>query len=121
MAAGQQLATFEDVLRHLRQIEEQCEPPIGVGTFDLLCASEREILVWYTPVREGHRAGEHAIPTQGLAAAWEALRTGTPLGEADLAALAANPAGGRWLLALLAQLPGVRIREEVPMMLEIAP
>jgi hypothetical protein len=108
------LASFAEVLRYLRELGEPCVPPVGIGAFDLLCVGEREILVWYTPARDGHSAGERAIPTRCLADAWEALRAGTAMDEAALAAIGASPITGRWLLALLAQLPGVRVREEGP-------
>jgi hypothetical protein len=104
-------ADFAAVLRYLRALAEPCEPPVGVGAFDVLCASERHILVWYSPAREGHEAREYAIPTPALAAAWSALRAGEPLTEPALAALGGSAAVGRWLLALLAQLPGVRVAE----------
>lgn len=112
--------SFAEVLSYLRRLDEPCRPPVGVGSFDLLCASERHILVWYTPRREGHTAGEHAIPARCLAVAWETLRAGAPLDEPALAALGASPAVGRWLLALLAQLPGVRVRDEVSVTVELA-
>jgi hypothetical protein len=103
---------LEGVLRHLRALAESCAPPVGVGSFDVLYASEREIVVWYSPAREDHRAGEVVIPTIWLATAWTALLTGTTLDEEALCHIGSGLAGGRWLLALLAQLPGVRVREE---------
>jgi hypothetical protein len=108
-AEGVALADFAAVLRYLRGLAEPCAPPVGVGTFDLLCASERHILVWYSPAREGQEARECVIPTPALAAAWGALRAGERLDEAALVAFGQGAAGGRWLLALLAQLPGVRV------------
>jgi hypothetical protein len=85
---------------------------VGVGSFDLLAVSEREVLVWYTPAREGHIAGEYAIPTPRLATAWERLCAGETLDQGALAQIGASQAIGRWLLALLAQLPGVRASED---------
>jgi len=105
-------ARFEDVLRHLRGLAASCEPPIGVGSFDLLYASEAEIVVWYAPVREHQRPGEVVIPSARLAAAWRALTSDETLDEAALEAYGGGLALGRWLLALLAQLPGVRVSSE---------
>jgi hypothetical protein len=99
----------EQVLEWLRALAWPCAPPIGVGEFEILYASDSEVVVWYSPAREGHRAGEVAIPCARLLAAWEALRAGTVLDEPALIALGGNPATGRWLLALLAVLPGVRV------------
>lgn len=103
---------FEAVLRHLRRLDSSCEPPIGVGSFDVLYASEREVVVWYSPARETHRAGEVAISCAWLAAAWAALAAGEALDEAALEAICGGTAGGRWLLAVLAQLPSVTMRTE---------
>lgn len=100
---------FEAVLRFLRGLALPCFPPVGVGTFDMLYVSEREIVVWYSPAREEHREGEVCIPCARLASAWAALTAGEPLDEAALEQYGEGAAGGRWLLALLAQLPGVRI------------
>ncbi len=111
---------LEGVLGYLRALATTCEPPVGVGSFDVLYASEREVVVWYSPAREEHREGEVAIPTIWLATAWAALVSGTLLDEEALCRIGAGLAGGRWLLALLAQLPGVRVREE-PLVLEWAP
>lgn len=116
-AAG---ARFADVLRHLRGLASSCEPPIGVGSFDVLYASDAEIVVWYAPVREHQQPGEVAIPAARLAAAWRALMRGEPLDEAALEAHGGGPALGRWLLALLAQLPGVRVCPE-PLALDWSP
>ncbi len=102
---------FEGVLRHLRGLASSCEPPVGVGSFDLLYASEREVVVWYSPARDHHQPGEVAIPCTRLAAAWAALASGQAVDEAALEAWGGGVAGGRWLLALLAQLPGVAVRE----------
>lgn len=103
-------ADFADVLRHLRGLALPCFPPVGVGSFDILYASEREVVVWYSPAREEHRTGEVAIPCERLAAAWRSLLGGEPLDEAALERCGEGVAGGRWLLALLAQLPGVRVQ-----------
>jgi len=108
---------LEGVLRCLRLLERTCEPPIGVGTFDVLYASPMEVVVWYAPARPEHHPGEVAIPTAWLAAAWGLLVSGARLEEAALADLGQGMAGGRWLLAVLAQLPGVVARLE-PLALE---
>jgi hypothetical protein len=113
------LSTLESVLQRLRALAAPCEPPIGVGAFDVLYANAREIVVWYSPARAEHRAGEVAISTARLEAAWTALLGGALLDEAALERLGAGVAGGRWLLAVLAQLPGVRVRDE-PLALEWA-
>jgi hypothetical protein len=105
-------ADFESVLHALRRLPSPCEPPVGVGSFDLLYANEREVVVWYSPAREGHLQGEVAISCARLAAAWAALTTGEAMDEEALVAYGGGLGGGRWLLALLAQLPGVRVREE---------
>src|SRR5258707_934575 len=101
-------ARFADVLRHLRGLASSCGPPIGVGSFDVLYANNAEVVVWYAPVREHQQPAEVAIPTARLAAAWRALMRGETLDEAALEAHGGGPALGRWLLALLALLPGVR-------------
>lgn len=111
---------FGEVLAWLRGRPHPCAPPIGVGEFDILYASAREVVVWYTPARDGHRAGEVAIPCARLAAAWEALLSGTALDDPALTQLGAGVAGGRWLLAVLAQLPGVSVRPD-PLALIWAP
>jgi hypothetical protein len=103
---------FNGVLRHLRGLGARCEPPIGVGSFLLLYASEREVVVWYSPAREQHREGEVAIPCAYIANAWHALQAGEILDETALESYGAGPAGGRWLLALLAQIPGVGVRAD---------
>jgi hypothetical protein len=103
---------LDTVLGRLRALAAPCEPPVGVGAFEVLYASEREIVVWYSPARAEHRPGEVTIPTSRLQAAWSVLVSGTPLDEAALDALGEGPAGGRWLLAVLAQLPGVAVRQE---------
>jgi hypothetical protein len=111
---------FEHVLAWLRGLAWPCAPPIGVGEFEVLYASDAEVVVWYSPAREGHRAGEIAIPCARLVAAWQRLTAGDALDEAALADLGAGAAGGRWLLALLAQLPGARVQPE-PLILAWAP
>jgi hypothetical protein len=110
---------LEGVLRYLRALANTCEPPIGVGSFDVLYASQREIVVWYSPARDDHHEGEVSIPTIWLATAWTSLVAGSALDEETLCRIGSGLAGGRWLLALLAQLPGVRVREE-PLILEWA-
>ena len=112
-------ADLESVLRYLRAIAQTCEPPVGVGSFDVLYASQREIVVWYSPAREEHHEGEVTIPTIWLATAWSSLVAGSALDEEALYRIGAGLAGGRWLLAILAQLPGVRVGEE-PLILEWA-
>jgi hypothetical protein len=107
----------EGILRCLRALERTCEPPIGVGAFDVLYASAVEVVVWYSPARPEHRSGEVAIPTAWLAAAWAALVGGARLEEATLEEFGQGSAGGRWLLAVLAQIPGVVTRAE-PLALE---
>jgi|RhiMetdeSRZDD1v2_1073273.scaffolds.fasta_scaffold371180_2 hypothetical protein len=107
----------DELLRALRRLERTCEPPIGVGAFDVLYASVVEVVVWYSPARPEHRPGEVAIPTAWLAAAWAALLGGARLEETALEEFGQGVAGGRWLLALLAQLPGVVARAE-PLALE---
>ena len=99
------------LLGYLRSLAGACQPPVGVGSFVVLYASEREVVVWYSPVREEHREGEVAIPCRWVGAAWRALVAGQMLDEAALEALGEGPAGGRWLLALLAQAPGVEVRQ----------
>ena len=111
---------FEQVLAWLRALAWPCAPPIGVGEFVILYASPLEVVVWYSPAREGHRAGEVAIPCARLAAAWEALVAGEGLDEAALTALGGGPALGRWLLALLALLPGSHVQAE-PLVLSWQP
>jgi hypothetical protein len=100
---------FEQVLARLRGIALPCVPPMGIGEFHILYASEREVVVWYSPAREGHRPGEVAIPTTRLASAWRALTAGTVLDEQMLVSLGGGQALGRWLLAVLALLPGSRV------------
>jgi hypothetical protein len=113
-------ARFADMLRHLRGLASSCEPPIGVGSFDVLYASDAEVVVWYAPVREHQQPAEVVIPAARLAAAWRALMRGETLDEAALEAHGGGPALGRWLLALLVQLPGVRVCPE-PLALDWSP
>jgi len=103
---------FEGVLRFLRSLGTPCEPPVGVGTFDVLYASSKEVVVWYSPAREEHSPGEVSIPCSRLVTAWAALTAGEPLDEQTLARIGAGVAGGRWLLAVLAQVPGVHLCDE---------
>ena len=111
---------FDGVLRYLRSLAAPCDPPVGVGTFDVLYASADEIVVWYSPAREEHTPGEVTIHCTRLAAAWAALTAGETLDEPALERLGAGPAAGRWLLAVLAQLPGVHLRDD-PLTLSWAP
>ncbi|HEV7129636.1 MAG TPA: hypothetical protein VGN32_19540 [Ktedonobacterales bacterium] len=103
---------FEQMLAWLRGLAYPCAPPIGVGEFEVLYASASEVVVWYSPAREGHRAGEVVIPCARLAAAWEALVAGAALDEAALTALGEGIGGGRWLLAVLALVPGAQVDVE---------
>jgi hypothetical protein len=111
---------FDAVLRWLRTLEHPCAPPVGVGEFDVRFASGAEVVVWYTPARDGHRVGEVAIPTGALAAAWQALAEGGALDEGALAAIGGGVSVGRWLLAVLALVPGVRAEGE-PLCLRLEP
>jgi hypothetical protein len=110
-ATIEELNGLGGLLGYLRGLAGACEPPVGVGSFVVLYASEREVVVWYSPVREEHREGEVAIPCRWVGAAWGALVAGQVLDEVALEALGEGPAGGRWLLALLAQAPGVEVRQ----------
>ncbi|HEX9037319.1 MAG TPA: hypothetical protein VF808_10055 [Ktedonobacterales bacterium] len=113
---------FARLLRALRALPGPCEPPVGVGGFDILYASEREVVVWYAPARDGVEQREVAIPGGLVRAAWALTRRGAPVDEAALRALAASPGRGRWLLALLAQVPGVETRRgEAPTLVEDSP
>ncbi|HEU0025652.1 MAG TPA: hypothetical protein VFQ25_00930 [Ktedonobacterales bacterium] len=107
-------AAFASLLRALRTIPGPCAPPVGAGAFDILYASEREVVVWYQPARDGVEQREVTIPGALLRAAWALTRRGEPVEEAALRALATGAAGGRWLLALLAQVPGIETRREEP-------
>lgn len=111
-AAGDPDHGFAGVLAHLRGLTAECEPPIGVGSFLVLYASAAEVVVWYSPARETHREGEVSIPCARLAAAWSALTSGVVLDEPALERLGEGAGGGRWLLALLAQLPGASVRDD---------
>ncbi|HEX6798974.1 MAG TPA: hypothetical protein VF116_14785 [Ktedonobacterales bacterium] len=109
MAGGQGASEFASVLRHLRALAGPCAPPAGVGSFEPLYANEREIVVWYSPAREAHAEGEVTIPCARLAAAWARLLAGERLAREALEADGDRPGRALWLLALLAQVPGVRI------------
>ncbi len=73
------------------------------------------MVVWYAPARDGVEQREVAIPSALLRAAWALALRGAPVEEAALRTLATGAAGGRWLLALLAQVPGVETRREARM------
>ena len=103
---------FESILCYLRTLAESCAPPMGAGGFDVLYASAREVVVWYSPARDGQMAREIAIPAEVLAAAWQSLCAGALLDEAALFALGLGSAGAHWVIALLAQIPGVQVRQE---------
>jgi hypothetical protein len=110
----------EDVLSCLRTVEWPCAPPIGVGEFEVLYVNAAEVVVWYTPAREGQRTGEVAIPGARIAAAWQRLRAGAPLDEAGLSEVCGGVGMGRWVLALLALVPGASVRQE-PLSLSWSP
>jgi hypothetical protein len=101
---------FMALLRMLRALPGPCAPPIGEGAFDILYASAREIVVWFVPAKDGVAQKEVAIPARLAQRAWDIMRRGEPVDEARLRAIAAGAAGGRWLLALFAQLPTVEVR-----------
>lgn len=103
---------FESILRYLRTLAEPCAPPKGAGGFDVLYASAYEVVVWYSPARDDQTAREIAIPAEVLAAAWQALCAGALLDETALLALGLGSAGAHWVIALLAQIPGVQVRQE---------
>ena len=103
---------FESVLRYLRTLAEPCAPPMGAGGFDVLYASAREVVVWYSPARDGQLPREIAIPAGALATAWQSLATGGRLDEAALLEFGLGTALSRWIMALLAQVPGVQVRRE---------
>jgi hypothetical protein len=107
-------AAFAALLRALRSIPGPCLPPIGAGAFDVLYACEREVVVWYEPARDGAEQREVTIPGALLRDAWALTLRGEPVEEEALRGLATGAAGGRWLLALLAQVPGVETRREEP-------
>ena len=104
-------AAFAKLLAALRALPGPCAPPIGEGAFDILYASAREIVVWFVSAKDGAAQREVAIPARLARDAWALIRQGAPVDEAMLRAIAAGAAGGRWLLALFAQLPGVEVRE----------
>lgn len=103
---------FDSVLRYLRTLAEPCAPPMGVGGFDVLYASAREVVVWYSPARDDRTAGEVAIPVWALSAAWQSLCAGAPLDDGALAGLGLQAWSRQWVMALLAQVPGVQVRQE---------
>ncbi|HEU5347540.1 MAG TPA: hypothetical protein VFU63_02890 [Ktedonobacterales bacterium] len=103
---------FDSVLRYLRTLAEPCLPPMGVGGFDVLYASAREVVVWYSPARDGRIAGEVAIPAWALSAAWQSLSAGTLLDDGALADFGLRAGSRQWVMALLAQIPGVQVRQE---------
>ncbi len=103
-------AAFAALLRSLRALPGPCAPPVGQGAFDILYASAREIVVWFASAKEGAAEREVVIPARLARAAWGVMLRGEPVDEATLQALAAGAAGGRWLLALFAQLPAVEVR-----------
>ena len=119
MTAARITPEFESVLRFLRTLAEPCAPPTGAGGFDVLYASAREVVVWYSPARDGQSPREIAIPAETLAAAWGTLCAGALLDEVALADFGLGPAGIQWVLALLAQIPGVQVRQE-PLALALA-
>lgn len=106
------LAAFAEVVRFLRSLADSRALPGGVGSFDVLYINDVEIVLWLTPGREGQRLGEHAVPTSCLETVWEVLRAATFLDEPTVADLVGSRGHGRWLLALLGALPGVRLDEE---------
>ena len=103
-------AAFAALLASLRALPGPCAPPIGEGAFDILYASAREIVVWFVSAKDGAAQKEVAIPARLAREAWALIRRGEPVSEATLRAIAAGAAGGRWLLALFAQLPSVEVR-----------
>jgi hypothetical protein len=103
-------AAFTALLRSLRALPGPCAPPVGEGAFDILYASAREIVVWFVPAKDGVEQKEVAIPARLARVAWDVLLRGEPVDEAALRAIAAGAAGGRWLLALFAQLPSIEVR-----------
>lgn len=112
ISASEPVPDFSAVLRHLRARGEPCAPPSGVGSFLPLYANDLEVVVWYLPAREGHVPGEVAIPCARLAGAWARLVAGERLTRETLEAEGERPARALWLLALLAQVPGVRTQAE---------
>lgn len=107
----------ETLARFLRGIATTCAPPLGVGSFDILYVNDRELVVWYSPVRDNQQPGEVAIARSCLRAAWGTLVERGRLDEADFIAIGASNKIARWLLAILAQAPGVSfIAEPVALM-----
>ncbi|MGH2487379.1 MAG: hypothetical protein ACRDHE_15330, partial [Ktedonobacterales bacterium] len=107
----------ETLARRLRAIATTCAPPVGVGSFDILYVNDRELVVWYSPVRDNQQPGEVAIARSYLRAAWRTLMERGRLDEADLIAVGESNKVARWLLAVLAQAPGVSFVAE-PVALE---
>ncbi len=101
---------FTALLCALRALPGPCAPPIGEGAFDILYASAQEIVVWFVSAKDGVEQHEVAIPAWLARRAWGVMLRGEPVDEAALRAIASGPAGGRWLLALFAQLPTVEVR-----------
>lgn len=114
MDGGPGPAEFEEVARRLRALATTCEPPVGVGSFDVLYVNERELVVWYSPARDHQTPGEVAIACSAVHAAWAALVERGALDEAALLAIGQSQGAARWLLAILAQLPGVSFLAEPP-------
>lgn len=114
MEGGPGPAKFEEVARRLRALATTCEPPVGVGSFDVLYVNERELVVWYSPARDHQQPGEVAIACSAVRAAWAALVERGALDEAGLLAAGQTNRTARWLLAILAQLPGVSFVAEPP-------
>lgn len=111
---------FEDVARRLRDIKTTCEPPVGVGSFDFLYVNDHELVVWYSPSRDHQLPGEVVIACAALSLAWETLLGEGRLDEAALLAIGQSNWNARWLLAILAQIPGVSFIAE-PLALEWRP
>lgn len=111
---------FEEVTRRLRAIAATCAPPVGVGSFDVLYVNERELVVWYSPSRDHQQPGEVAIACGAVRSAWTALLERGALDETALLEIGQTNWTARWLLAILAQLPGVRCVAE-PLTLEWRP
>lgn len=110
----------ETLARHLRGVATTCAPPVGVGSFDILYVNDHELVVWYSPVRDHQQPGEVAIARSRVDAAWGTLLERGRLDEADLIAIGESTKIARWLLAVLAQLPGVTCVAE-PLALEWRP
>lgn len=110
-ADARNAAEFTRLLAALRALPGPCAPPVGVGAFDILFASSREVVVWYAPARDGLEQREVAIPCDLVRASWALVLRGAPVDEEALRTLASSAAHGRWLFALLAQVPGVDVEE----------